>query len=502
MLMLVVLAFCLFKYLLHHQSKDFCELEALFVSLSKIAISFLGVWCGLILLLTFRLDDLPLIGLLVSAIVAYCIGGRPGMDALTLLFCVAFGKAARFCLNVRQSGITLTQNPKIGEMVFSPVGMFLVAQVGLLTFASLWHLDMSANFYHGPRWMGVWNNPNTYGKLMGTGATLTIGLLAQTLKSEKLKAEIGLENTESRKPNQIQVLRTERRMQILLMGLLLVSIFVIGSGLVMSYSRGAWLGTAVGLLCLAWSYGKFKWQQVLTGVLAVAAGVFFFWNATADSAPWYVKRLDFGRPSAQHRVAAWRGALEMMRDHPLGVGWNRAVEIYAKDYSPPENGAAAISTNDYLMIGTQLGWPALSCFVAYVGLALRGRPEDGERQVEDRGWKVGDGEAENGDRRTVAGGQGRGFSRAQCFWMWLRRGFPAGQKSGIENQTFEMSEEERLQVACRSGAVAMAVAFWFDGGLFVLPTAAVFWVLLELGQGRRGLGERGGRAESGERRPG
>jgi hypothetical protein len=25
------------------------------------------------------------------------------------------------------------------------------------------------------------------------------------------------------------------------------------------------------------------------------------------------------------------------------------------------------------------------------------------------------------------------------------------------------------------------VAFWFDGGLFDLPTAALFWVLLELG---------------------
>jgi hypothetical protein len=27
----------------------------------------------------------------------------------------------------------------------------------------------------------------------------------------------------------------------------------------------------------------------------------------------------------------------------------------------------------------------------------------------------------------------------------------------------------------------LLLAFWFDGGLFDLPTAAVFWVLLELG---------------------
>jgi len=40
------------------------------------------------------------------------------------------------------------------------------------------------------------------------------------------------------------------------------------------------------------------------------------------------------------------------------------------------------------------------------------------------------------------------------------------------------------QVACRAGALAMLVAFWFDGGLFTLATAVVFWVLLELSQMR------------------
>jgi hypothetical protein len=38
-----------------------------------------------------------------------------------------------------------------------------------------------------------------------------------------------------------------------------------------------------------------------------------------------------------------------------------------------------------------------------------------------------------------------------------------------------------MQVASRAGAMVLLVAFWFDGGLFTLPTAAVFWILLELG---------------------
>ena len=83
---------------------------------------------------------------------------------------------------------------------------------------------------------------------------------------------------------------------------------MMGVGLVMSYSRGAWVGTAIGLLYLAKSYGKFKWRWVLPAGSCSVAVVVFFWNATPDSAPWYVKRLDLGRPSAQHRVAAWRRA--------------------------------------------------------------------------------------------------------------------------------------------------------------------------------------------------
>ncbi len=44
-----------------------------------------------------------------------------------------------------------------------------------------------------------------------------------------------------------------------------------------------------------------------------------------------------------------------------------------------------------------------------------------------------------------------------------------------------------VKTACRAGAIVLLVAFWFDGGLFKLPTAAVFWVLLELGAERQKL---------------
>ncbi|HWY29751.1 MAG TPA: O-antigen ligase family protein, partial [Candidatus Acidoferrum sp.] len=155
--------------------------------------------------------------------------------------------------------------------------------------------------------------------------------------------------------------------------------------------------------------------------------------------------MDLGRPSAQHRAAAWRAGFEMMRDYPFGVGWSNAVRIYEEHYSPPENGAEAIATNDYLMIGTQLGVPALVCFITYVTLQLG----VGKRRLEVRKKEM--------DKKSF-----RGDVRATTL--------------DIRHETLDLTK-----VACHAAVIAMLVGFWFDGGLFELPTAAVFWILLELG---------------------
>ncbi len=146
--------------------------------------------------------------------------------------------------------------------------------------------------------------------------------------------------------------------------------------------------------------------------------------------------MDFGRPSAQHRVAAWKAGFEMMRDHPFGVGWNKAVDVYEKNYSPPEDGARAITMNDYLMLGTELGLPGLLCFVAYVELCFKG-----QFKIKNSKLKIGK----------------------------------------TEEASSLVTRHLSLQAACRAGALTLLVAFWFDGGLFTLATASVFWILLELG---------------------
>jgi hypothetical protein len=388
---LAFMSVCLFGYVLHFQSGAFRECQAAVLSLQWMLLFCLSLWDGTLIFLTFSRKDWPLIALLLIGI-AYSIryNTTPSrlVDAAILLAGVTLGRGTRFALMEDGETHSEIRNQK------SPIEKSLVGLVGLLAFGAWWHLEVAHSFYPGMRWTGLWNNPNIYGMLMGAGLTLAVGLLSVFSKF------------------QIKNLK--------LAWFLYLAAGMMGVGLVMSCSRGAGLATAIGLLYLVWYYGKFRWRWVLSGVLVVMSAVFVLWHSTTDTSPWYHKRLDFSRPSAQHRVLAWRGAVQMMWDHPLGVGWNQAVSVYDKHYSPPEGGAPAITMNSYLMLGTELGLPGLLCFVAYMAMCFSGN--------------------------------GRNHN-----------------------------EECRIKTACRAGALVFVVAFWFDGGLFDLPTAAVFWILLELG---------------------
>jgi len=418
---------CLFGQALDFYCVIFRELEAALLSVQRMLLACLAFWCGTFIFLTFNQKNWPLIGLLLVAIIVYFSGDVEDFKtsgAIILLAGVTLGRGVSFALTRGGENHAKCVNCR------SVIVNFLVGLVTLLAFSACWRLNMAGN-YHGPRWMGLWNNPNTYGMLMGAGLALAVGLLMRDRRLQMADGENEMQN-----PGREFAIGCRNRLLCVYASIksaignwqsaiLCVAAGMMAVGLFFSYSRGAWVGTLVGLLYLAKAHGKLKWRWVLSGIPVVTAAVCFFWHSTADTDLWYLKRLDFSRPSAQHRVVAWCGALQMIRDHPFGVGWDNAVDVYEKNYSPPENGAAAINMNDYLMLGTQLGIPGLLCFVTYVGMCFKSRPRlDKIRGVNADG-------------------------------------------------------EDKL--ACRAAALAMAMAFWFDGGLFTLATAAVFWILLENG---------------------
>ena len=98
--------------------------------------------------------------------------------------------------------------------------------------------------YRGQRrWTGVWDNPNTYGVLMGVGAVLAAGLLVASYRLQVA----GLHSPRSR------VWRISRFHKLNVLALFAAS-GLCGFGLLKSYSRGAWLGTAVGIGFLLWKW--------------------------------------------------------------------------------------------------------------------------------------------------------------------------------------------------------------------------------------------------------
>ena len=146
--------------------------------------------------------------------------------------------------------------------------------------------------------------------------------------------------------------------------------------------------------------------------------------------------------SWRNRVSAWQGAGRMMLDRPwLGFGWGQAEESYSQQYRAARlEESAAIQLNDYLTLGISAGVPALICFLAYVALAMT-RKQFGRRSPLPAALSTGNDGVHGVTRPTI---------------------------------------NSQLSTPAAAGALVLLVGFWFDGGLFKLPTAAVFWMLLEL----------------------
>ena len=289
----------------------------------------------------------------------------------------------------------------------------------LLAASAWWQPERSIVFqYHDAlRWSGLWDNPNLYGLLMGVGVVLAAGQIA------RVRRWTGGDGS------------WRKSVPLILSS---VSVILCGLGLLKSYSRGAWSAVIVGLIYLAVQTVKssrfhvwFRRDWLSAALLTTSLLLLAFWQIRfLEQRP--AQRLfsvanasDF---SWRNRVTAWEGAMRMMVDKPLaGFGWGQAEADYGKKYCPPQlTESAAIEMNDYLMIGISAGVPAMACFMACVALSLCGK---------DAGWN---------------------------------------SLSAVRRPSVP------IVTTCRAGAIVLLIGFWFDGGLFKLPVAVVFWMLLEL----------------------
>lgn len=455
-----------------------------------------------------------LAGAVVGKAVAWVVGMRPNMPGQLP---TGGSRGAEDC-GLRPSPPKGKPGVRINVPVFTLV--LLIFLVG----AACWQDESGRQFlYRGQmRWSGPWANPNLFGTLMGVGVVLALGRLVVASRGDPGKA-----------------LAVCGRWKVVLgwlrVGAFLAATGILLFGLLKSLSRGAWLGTAVGLGYLAWRWLRDEERQssnldcrvrVVEGgsgrtgaldspraedggtlalgnkisarlarsgrmgarwccrnpaplvAITVSLAVLAFWQFRHTEVTTVRRVFSVGNVndfSWRNRVAAWVGALQIMAERPLtGLGWNQVEHIYDQFYRRSDvHEGMAVQLNDYLALGSALGIPALACFLASVWLSLRAKGPRLETSSEGGGQTAEGAQEALRTQNTARRGPGK-----------------PGENVGHPKETGPgATPDARLRTSdfrsvCRAGALVLLVAFWFDGGLFRWATATVFWLLLEMGRER------------------
>ncbi|MFN2132900.1 MAG: O-antigen ligase family protein [Anaerolineae bacterium] len=142
---------------------------------------------------------------------------------------------------------------------------------------------------------------------------------------------------------------------------------LIGTGLYLTYSRGAWLlAVPVALGVLGWTYRRrLRWWMVAGTLIAV---VLVASNVLVGRATTRAGLLD------EIRIPVWQSTLHMIADRPwLGVGLDGFRPLYPR-YMQPEAWTEPVlyhPHDEWLDAAVRTGLPGLALFAALVALCLR-----------------------------------------------------------------------------------------------------------------------------------
>ena len=165
------------------------------------------------------------------------------------------------------------------------------------------------------------------------------------------------------------------------------SFLTIALGIVLSLSRGAWLGLAIslGVMALAWSPRARALIVPLAGLVVLVVGLAMLGLLPPNLATRITSVTDnFGvfdvrnvPPTSENfavveRMAHWQAGWEMFRDYPfLGVGPGNYPAVYERYYIPPWKEPLGHAHNYYLNMAAETGVPGLLAFLLMLGLAFR-----------------------------------------------------------------------------------------------------------------------------------
>ena len=166
-----------------------------------------------------------------------------------------------------------------------------------------------------------------------------------------------------------------------------LSFLVIAMGIVLSLSRGAWLGLAIslGVMAMAWSPHARKLVIPLAASVVFIVGLAMLGLLPPNLAARITSVTDnFGvfdvrsvvltseNFAVVERMAHWQAGWEMFRDYPfLGVGPGNYPAVYDRYAIPPWREALGHAHNYYLNMAAEAGLPGLLALLVTLGLAFR-----------------------------------------------------------------------------------------------------------------------------------
>lgn len=169
------------------------------------------------------------------------------------------------------------------------------------------------------------------------------------------------------------MLLTERRKW--LKFILLIAVFGDILALVLTYSRGGFLGF-MGLVVFALAKARHKIPALIVGGFLVFILVNYFIPQAYIDRVATITQTDMEEQdkSAKGRLVAWRSAIEMIKDKPItGVGFYNSEEMM-ENYPDPKTGVTVPGKaihNALLKVGAEVGLPALFLYIAIYYMVYR-----------------------------------------------------------------------------------------------------------------------------------
>ncbi len=148
------------------------------------------------------------------------------------------------------------------------------------------------------------------------------------------------------------------------------SLLMVGIALILTQTRGAWIGFIVGFMVLTWKINR-KWLFI---GMAIVIALFFMLPRDLKERVQSIWNFKVSMNSSHQidktnnqRLFIWSAGLQIIKDYPWGIGQGNLEDLYPKYKSPnaPEPTQPHLH-NNFLQILAQNGWLGLAAYLVWI----------------------------------------------------------------------------------------------------------------------------------------